>query len=88
MNFLGEQKRFLTVESRDDPQVQSVIQLLINWLNEELSSQRIVVKHIQEDLYDGQIIQKLIEKLANIKVFFFYFISFAKFICEFEYYSV
>lgn len=75
MNFLGEQKRFLTVESRDDPQVQSVIQLLINWLNEELSSQRIVVKHIQEDLYDGQIIQKLIEKLANIKVFFF-FVSF------------
>ncbi|VDN59033.1 unnamed protein product [Dracunculus medinensis] len=64
----GEQKRFLTVESRDDPQVQSVIQLLINWLNEELSSQRIVVKHIQEDLYDGQIIQKLIEKLANIKI--------------------
>lgn len=58
----------LTIESRDDPRVQEVIQLLIHWLNYELASQRIVVKHIQEDLYDGQIVQKLTEKLANIKV--------------------
>lgn len=26
------------------------------------------VRHIQEDLYDGQVVQKLVEKLANIKV--------------------
>lgn len=64
----GEEKRVLTEESRDDPRVREVIQLLIHWLNDELAPQRIVVKHIQEDLYDGQIIQKLIEKLANIKI--------------------
>ncbi|OZC09871.1 hypothetical protein X798_02977 [Onchocerca flexuosa] len=64
----GEEKRLLTMESRDDPRVQEVIQLLIHWLNYELAPQRIVVKHIQEDLYDGQIIQKLTEKLANIKI--------------------
>uniref|UniRef100_A0A915Q2E4 Calponin-homology (CH) domain-containing protein n=1 Tax=Setaria digitata TaxID=48799 RepID=A0A915Q2E4_9BILA len=64
----GEEKRLLTVESRDDERVQEVIQLLIHWLNYELAPQRIVVKHIQEDLYDGQIIQKLTEKLANIKI--------------------
>ncbi|MCP9266091.1 Paralyzed arrest at two-fold protein 6 [Dirofilaria immitis] len=64
----GEEKRFLTMESRDDAHVQEVIQLLIHWLNYELAPQRIVVKHIQEDLYDGQIIQKLTEKLANIKI--------------------
>ncbi|VDK22390.1 unnamed protein product, partial [Anisakis simplex] len=64
----GEEKRFLTNESRDDPRVQEIIHLLIQWLNDELSAQRIVIKHIQEDLYDGQIIQKLIEKLANIKI--------------------
>ncbi|VDN18519.1 unnamed protein product [Gongylonema pulchrum] len=64
----GEEKRLLTAESRDDPHVREIIQLLIHWLNDELAAQRIVVKHIQEDLYDGQIIQKLIEKLANIKV--------------------
>lgn len=64
----GEEKRLLTAESRDDPRVREIIQLLIHWLNDELAPQRIVVKHIQEDLYDGQIIQKLIEKLANIKI--------------------
>lgn len=63
-----EEKRLLTTESRDDPRVQEVIQLLIHWLNYELAPQRIVVKHIQEDLYDGQIIQKLTEKLGNIKI--------------------
>lgn len=64
----GEEKRFLTQKSREDPRVKEIITLLINWLNEELAPQRIVVKHIQEDLYDGQIIQKLIEKLANVKI--------------------
>lgn len=64
----GEEKRFLTAESHDDPRIKEIIFLLIHWLNEELAPQRIVVKHIQEDLYDGQVIQKLIEKLANIKI--------------------
>uniref|UniRef100_A0A0N5AYD6 Calponin-homology (CH) domain-containing protein n=1 Tax=Syphacia muris TaxID=451379 RepID=A0A0N5AYD6_9BILA len=64
----GEERRVLTQESRDDPKIKEIISLLINWLNEELSSQRIVVKNIGEDLYDGQVIQKLIEKLANVKI--------------------
>lgn len=48
--------------------MQEIIHLLLYWINEELASERIVVKNIQEDIYDGQIIQKLIEKLAQIKV--------------------
>lgn len=64
----GQQIRTLTIESRDDPKVQEIIQLLLYWINEELASERIVVKNIQEDIYDGQVIQKLIEKLAQIKI--------------------
>lgn len=64
----GQQIRTLTIESKDDPKVQEIIHLLLYWINEELASERIVVKNIQEDIYDGQIIQKLIEKLAQIKV--------------------
>ena len=64
----GQQIRTLTIESRDDPKVQEIIHLLLYWINEELASERIVVKNIQEDIYDGQIIQKLIEKLAQIKI--------------------
>lgn len=42
--------------------------MLLHWVNDELASERIVVKNIQEDFYDGQVIQKLLEKLANIKI--------------------
>jgi parvin len=58
----------LTIESRDDPKVQEIHFLLLQWLNEELSQDRIVVRNLQEDIYDGQVIQKLVEKLAQIKV--------------------
>jgi parvin len=64
----GQSIRTLTLESRDDPNVQEIVYLLLRWINDELASERIVVKNIQEDIYDGQIIQKLVEKLAQIKI--------------------
>ncbi|KAH7729538.1 beta-parvin [Aphelenchoides avenae] len=64
----GHQIRVLTQESRDNPDVHEIIQHLLYWTNDELASERIVVKNIQEDFYDGQVIQKLIEKLAQIKI--------------------
>ncbi|GMR50399.1 hypothetical protein PMAYCL1PPCAC_20594 [Pristionchus mayeri] len=64
----GEERRFITAESARDPRVLEVIRLLIHWMNDELASERIVIKHIQEDLYDGQVLQKLLEKLQNIKI--------------------
>lgn len=45
-----------------------VLAQLVYWLNQELADQRIVVKHLQEDLYDGQVLQKLLERLAKIRV--------------------
>uniref|UniRef100_A0A0K0G0J4 Paralyzed arrest at two-fold protein 6 (inferred by orthology to a C. elegans protein) n=1 Tax=Strongyloides venezuelensis TaxID=75913 RepID=A0A0K0G0J4_STRVS len=64
----GEQRRFMTLESKNDPRVREIFELLRTWLNQELAQERIVVRDLQEDLYDGQIIQKLIEKLANIRI--------------------
>jgi len=43
----GQQIRTLTVESRDDPKVLEIIELLLYWINDELASERIVVKNIQ-----------------------------------------
>jgi len=65
----GQSIRTLTIESRDDPKVKEIHYLLIYWLNEELAQDRIVVRNLQEDIFDGQVIQKLVEKLAQIKVF-------------------
>ena len=35
---------------------------LIDWINDVLADHRIIVKDLQEDLYDGLILQKLIGK--------------------------
>ncbi|PVD28362.1 hypothetical protein C0Q70_10949 [Pomacea canaliculata] len=54
--------------SREDPKLKDLIKVLLDWINDELADHRIIVKDIEEDLFDGQILQKLIEKLANVKV--------------------
>lgn len=35
------------------------IQVLIDWINSELEEERIIVKDLEEDCYDGQVLQKL-----------------------------
>lgn len=47
---------------------QELLKILINWINDELSDHRIIVKDLTEDLYDGQILGKLIEKLSGQKL--------------------
>ncbi|ESO05197.1 hypothetical protein HELRODRAFT_186951 [Helobdella robusta] len=64
----NEERSIIDPISRQDPKVKELIKLLIDWINDELAVYRILVKDLEEDLFDGQILQKLIEKLANIKV--------------------
>ena len=40
--------------------INCVPQVLIDWINDELADFRIIVKDLEEDLFDGQILQKLI----------------------------
>lgn len=40
----------------------------MEWINNVLVEQRIIVQDIQEDLFDGQVLQKLLEKLGDIKL--------------------
>ncbi|XP_032272408.1 beta-parvin isoform X1 [Phoca vitulina] len=42
--------------------------VLIDWINDVLVEERIIVKQLEEDLYDGQVLQKLLEKLAGCKL--------------------
>ncbi|XP_055339329.1 beta-parvin-like isoform X2 [Paramacrobiotus metropolitanus] len=65
----GEERFMVDPASREDPKVRELIQVLIDWVNDELASHRIIVKQpLEEDLFDGQVLQKLIEKLENVKV--------------------
>ncbi|NXU61674.1 PARVA protein, partial [Horornis vulcanius] len=42
--------------------------VLIDWINDVLVGERIIVKDLAEDLYDGQVLQKLFEKLESEKL--------------------
>ncbi|KAL7992188.1 hypothetical protein Chor_016444 [Crotalus horridus] len=42
--------------------------VLIDWINDVLVGERIIVKDLAEDMYDGQVLQKLFEKLESEKL--------------------
>lgn len=51
----NEQRAIIQPQSLNDPQVRELIAVLIEWVNDELADQRIIVKDVEEDLYDGQV---------------------------------
>ncbi|XP_044014835.1 beta-parvin [Aphidius gifuensis] len=64
----NEERSMIEPRALEDPKLKELIFVLIEWINDELASHRIIVKDISEDLYDGQILQKLIEKLTGKKL--------------------
>jgi len=61
----GDERSLIERRSFGDPKLQQLIALLIDWINDELADQRIIVKTIDDDLYDGQILQKLLGKFLD-----------------------
>lgn len=49
--------------SYSDPKLKELITVLVDWINDMLADQRIIVKFLEEDLYDGQVLQKLLGKI-------------------------
>ncbi|CAN7995312.1 unnamed protein product [Ixodes hexagonus] len=60
-----EERAMIEPLSYEDPRLKELISVLIEWINDELASHRIIVKDIEEDLYDGQVLQKLLESLTG-----------------------
>lgn len=58
----GEERAVIERESYESPQFKQLVNILIEWINDELAKHRIIVKNIEEDLYDGQILHKLLGK--------------------------
>ena len=61
----NEERSMIEPKSYENPKLKDLIKILIEWVNDELHTERIIVQDIEEDLYDGQILQKLIEKLTG-----------------------
>ncbi|XP_051161756.1 beta-parvin [Leptopilina boulardi] len=64
----NEERSMIEPKSLEDSKVLELVTILIDWINDELANQRIIVKNIAEDLYDGQVLQKLLEKLTGRKL--------------------
>lgn len=67
---LGENESRAIVDdsSRNSQPFQDLVRTLVNWVNDELNDQRIIVKHLEMDLYDGQVLGRLVEKLSGTKL--------------------
>lgn len=61
----NEERSMIEPRSLEDSKLKELIFVLIEWINDELADQRIIVKDIAEDLYDGQVLQKLLGMLAK-----------------------
>ena len=61
----NEVRSIIDPKSLKNWKYKELVEILINWINEEIHAERIIVKDIEEDLYDGQVLQKLIEKLTG-----------------------
>ncbi|XP_018335449.1 beta-parvin [Agrilus planipennis] len=64
----NEERSMIQRQAFEDSKFQELLHVLIEWINDELASQRIIVQDLSEDLYDGQVLQKLLEKLAGAKL--------------------
>lgn len=64
----NEERSMVEPASLENPKVKELQEVLLDWINDELSDLRIVLRNITEDLYDGQILAILMEKLAEIKL--------------------
>ncbi|XP_045599577.2 beta-parvin [Procambarus clarkii] len=61
----NEERSMIEPKSYEDPKLKELIAILIEWINDVLAPERIIVKHIEEDLYDGMVFHKLIEQLTK-----------------------
>uniref|UniRef100_A0A8C9TIY9 Parvin, alpha b n=1 Tax=Scleropages formosus TaxID=113540 RepID=A0A8C9TIY9_SCLFO len=64
----NEVRTMVDPNSKSDPKLQELMKVLIDWINDVLVGERIIVKDLAEDLYDGQVLQKLFEKLEGEKL--------------------
>ncbi|KAF4532175.1 hypothetical protein B566_EDAN002237 [Ephemera danica] len=61
----NEERSMISPQSYEDPRLRDLMSVLTEWINDELASHRIIVKDLEQDLYDGQVLHKLIETLTG-----------------------
>jgi hypothetical protein len=56
----NEERSMIEPKSYENPKLQELIRILLDWINDELHTERIIVQDVEEDLYDGQVVDYLL----------------------------
>ncbi|XP_075408722.1 beta-parvin [Tenrec ecaudatus] len=64
----NEERTMINPASKESPKFKELVKVLIDWVNKVLEEERIIVRNLEDDLYDGQVLQKLLEKLSEHKL--------------------
>ncbi|NWU11629.1 PARVG protein, partial [Cephalopterus ornatus] len=64
----GEKRKLIKPTSSNNPKLEQLKLVLIDWINRTLQEEHIVVKSLEEDLYDGLVLHHLLEKLGSLKL--------------------
>ncbi|XP_014795528.1 PREDICTED: gamma-parvin isoform X2 [Calidris pugnax] len=59
----GEKRKLIKPTARNNPKLEELKLLLIDWINATLKEEHIVVKSLEEDLYDGLVLHHLLGSL-------------------------
>ncbi|NWU03670.1 PARVG protein, partial [Urocynchramus pylzowi] len=64
----GEKRKLIKPTSSSNPKLEELKLFLIEWINRTLREEHIVVKSLEEDLYDGLVLHHLLENLGSLKL--------------------
>ncbi|NXM57315.1 PARVG protein, partial [Illadopsis cleaveri] len=64
----GEKRKCIKPTSNNNPKLQELKLFLTEWINRTLKEEHIVVKSLEEDLYDGLVLHHLLENLGSLKL--------------------
>ncbi|XP_048195992.1 gamma-parvin [Perognathus longimembris pacificus] len=64
----GEKKKFLPPNSRRDRKFEELQKALLEWLNATLLPEHIVVRSLEEDMFDGLVLHHLFQTLSGLRL--------------------
>ncbi|XP_050825650.1 gamma-parvin isoform X1 [Serinus canaria] len=64
----GEKRKLIKPTSSNNPKLEELKLFLTEWINRTLKEEHIVVKSLEEDLYDGLVLHHLLENLGSLKL--------------------
>ncbi|KAI2648575.1 Gamma-parvin [Labeo rohita] len=64
----GEIRMIIQPTSLEDPKLNKLKEVLVEWINKTLKVEHIVVRSLEQDLYDGLVIHHLLRRLAGVQL--------------------